>query len=40
VSSLVGISVGAVKSTASRAIAHLRAHPGLAAIFTTSDNML
>jgi DNA-directed RNA polymerase specialized sigma24 family protein len=37
---LVGISVGAVKSTASRAIAHLRAHPGLAAIFTTTDNML
>jgi RNA polymerase sigma-70 factor (sigma-E family) len=40
VASLLGISVGAVKSTASRSIAHLREFPGLAAIFTTTDSML
>jgi RNA polymerase sigma-70 factor (sigma-E family) len=40
VAELLGISAGAVKSTASRAIAHLRDFPGLAAIFTTTDSML
>ncbi len=38
VARLLGITVGTVKSTASRAIAHLRAHPGLAAIFAASDS--
>lgn len=40
VAKLLGISVGTVKSTASRAIAQLRDFPGLAAIFTTSDSVL
>jgi RNA polymerase sigma-70 factor (sigma-E family) len=40
VAGLLGISVGTVKSTASRAIAHLREFPGLAAIFTTTDSVL
>ena len=40
VAGLLGISVGTVKSTASRAIAHLREFPGLAAIFTTTDSMV
>ena len=37
---LLGISVGTVKSTASRAIAHLRHFPGLAALFTATDSVL
>jgi RNA polymerase sigma-70 factor (sigma-E family) len=40
VAALLGISVGTVKSTASRAIAHLRGSPGLAAIFTPTDSLL
>jgi RNA polymerase sigma-70 factor (sigma-E family) len=39
VAGLLGISVGTVKSTASRAIAHLRASPALAAIFTATDSL-
>jgi RNA polymerase sigma-70 factor (sigma-E family) len=38
VARLLGITTGTVKSTASRAIAHLRAYPGLAAVFTASDS--
>ncbi len=34
---LLGVSTGTVKSTASRAVAQLRTHPGLTALFTTSD---
>jgi DNA-directed RNA polymerase specialized sigma24 family protein len=37
---ILGISVGTVKSTASRSIAHLRAFPGLADLFTATDSML
>jgi len=37
VARLLGITVGTVKSTASRALGHLRAHPALAAIFAASD---
>ena len=40
VAGLLGISVGTVKSTASRAIAHLRGFPGLASVFTTTDSLL
>ena len=40
VASLLGISVGTVKSTASRAIAQLRESPGLAAVFAPTDSML
>jgi RNA polymerase sigma-70 factor (sigma-E family) len=40
VAAMLGITTGTVKSTASRAIAHLRAHPGLAAISTTTDSTL
>ena len=36
VAALLGISVGTVKSTASRAIAHLRDFPGLAGVFATA----
>jgi RNA polymerase sigma-70 factor (sigma-E family) len=39
VAELLGISIGTVKSTASRAIAHLRDFPGLADIFTTADSL-
>jgi RNA polymerase sigma-70 factor (sigma-E family) len=37
VADLLGISVGTVKSTASRAIAQLRESPGLTAIFATAE---
>ena len=40
VARLLGISVGTVKSTASRAIAHLREFPGLADIFSTTESMV
>jgi RNA polymerase sigma-70 factor (sigma-E family) len=40
VAKLLGISVGTVKSTASRAIAHLRHFPGLTAVFSTTDSAL
>lgn len=40
VARLLGISVGTVKSTSSRAIAQLRSFPGLAAIFATTQAML
>jgi DNA-directed RNA polymerase specialized sigma24 family protein len=40
VAGLLGITIGTVKSTASRAIAQLREFPGLAAIFTTTDSVL
>jgi RNA polymerase sigma-70 factor (sigma-E family) len=40
VAEMLGITVGTVKSTASRAIAHLRGSPGLAAIFTATDSLL
>ena len=40
VAGLLGITTGTVKSTASRAIAHLRTYPGLAAISTTTDSTL
>ncbi len=37
VADLLGVSIGTVKSTASRAVAQLRAQPALAALFTPSD---
>jgi RNA polymerase sigma-70 factor (sigma-E family) len=40
VARLLGVSPGTVKSTASRAVAQLRADPGLAAIFSTTDTTL
>jgi RNA polymerase sigma-70 factor (sigma-E family) len=40
VAALLGISVGTVKSTASRAIAHLRDFPGLADLFTPTNSLL
>ena len=38
VAKLLGVSAGTVKSTASRAMAQLRVHPGLTAIFATTDS--
>ncbi len=38
VARLLGVSAGTVKSTASRAMAQLRVHPGLTAIFATTDS--
>jgi RNA polymerase sigma-70 factor (sigma-E family) len=40
VAKLLGVSAGTVKSTASRAVAQLRVHPGLADIFTTTNTPL
>jgi len=40
VAQLLGVSTGTVKSTASRAVAQLRSHPGLTAIFATTDSPL
>ena len=37
VADLLGISVGTVKSTASRAVARLRVQPGLIALFAATD---
>ena len=37
VADLLGVSAGTVKSTASRAVAQLRAQPALATLFITSD---
>jgi RNA polymerase sigma-70 factor (sigma-E family) len=37
VAELLGVSAGTVKSTASRAVAHLRTQPALAALFSPSD---
>lgn len=37
VADLLGVSVGTVKSTASRAVARLREQPGLGALLATSD---
>jgi RNA polymerase sigma-70 factor (sigma-E family) len=37
VADLLGVSLGTVKSTASRAVAALRTQPGLTALFTTND---
>jgi RNA polymerase sigma-70 factor (sigma-E family) len=37
VARLLGVSAGTVKSTASRAMAQLRTHPGLTALFATTD---
>jgi RNA polymerase sigma-70 factor (sigma-E family) len=39
VADLLSVSVGTVKSTASRAVAQLRAQPGLAALFVTTDTL-
>jgi RNA polymerase sigma-70 factor (sigma-E family) len=40
VAKLLGVSAGTVKSTASRAMAQLRVHPGLTAIFAATDSAL
>jgi RNA polymerase sigma-70 factor (sigma-E family) len=37
VADLLSVSIGTVKSTASRAVAQLRAQPGLAGLFATTD---
>jgi RNA polymerase sigma-70 factor (sigma-E family) len=37
VAELLGVSAGTVKSTASRAVAHLRAQPGLTALFAATE---
>ena len=37
VAQLLGVSIGTVKSTASRAVARLRKQPGLGALLATSD---
>ncbi|HMG65828.1 MAG TPA: sigma-70 family RNA polymerase sigma factor, partial [Streptosporangiaceae bacterium] len=37
VAELLGVSAGTVKSTASRAVAHLRAQPGLTALFAETQ---
>jgi RNA polymerase sigma-70 factor (sigma-E family) len=37
VAQLLGVSLGTVKSTASRAVAQLRVQPGLAVLFVTTD---
>ena len=38
VADLLGVSIGTVKSTASRAVARLREQPGLGALLATSDS--
>jgi len=38
VAELLGVSIGTVKSTASRAVARLREQPGLGALLATSDS--
>jgi len=38
VADLLGVSPGTVKSTASRAVAQLRAQPGLIALFAATDS--
>jgi RNA polymerase sigma-70 factor (sigma-E family) len=40
VAALLGISVGTVKSTASRGLAHLRQFPGLTQLFAATDSVL
>jgi DNA-directed RNA polymerase specialized sigma24 family protein len=37
VAELLGVSAGTVKSTASRAVAHLRTQPGLTALFAAAE---
>jgi RNA polymerase sigma-70 factor (sigma-E family) len=40
VAELLGVSLGTIKSTASRAVAQLRVWPGLTALFATTDSAL